>query len=51
MMKDCSLVLVPSAGYGRRTILGLIGPLRMDYEKSIAILEAIAGDLDDSLIN
>jgi len=51
MMKDCSLVLVPSAGYGRRAILGLIGPLRMDYEKSIAILEAIAGDLDDSLIN
>ncbi|NLB83184.1 MAG: heat-inducible transcription repressor HrcA [Synergistaceae bacterium] len=49
-MKDCSLVLLPSAGYGRRAVLGLIGPLRMDYEKSIAILEAIAENLDDSLV-
>ncbi len=50
-MKECSLVLVPASGYGRRTILGLIGPLRMDYEKSISILETIAEDLDDSLVN
>lgn len=49
-MKECSLLLVPSSGYGRRTILGLIGPLRMDYEKSIAILETIAEDLDDIVI-
>ncbi len=49
-MKDCSLVLVPSAGYGRRAVLGLIGPLRMDYEKSIAILESIAENLNDSLV-
>jgi len=50
-MKECSLVLVPASGCGRRTILGLIGPLRMDYEKSISILETIAEDLDDSLVN
>lgn len=50
-MKDCSLVLIPSLGYGRRTILGLIGPLRMDYEKSIAILETIAEDLDDTFVH
>ena len=49
-MKECSLVLVPSPGYGRRTILGLIGPLRMDYEKSITIVEAIAEGLDDSIV-
>ncbi|MBL3540454.1 heat-inducible transcriptional repressor HrcA [Aminivibrio sp.] len=50
-MKECSLVLVPASGYGRRTILGLIGPLRMDYEKSISILEAIAEELDKALVN
>ncbi len=50
-MKDCSLVLLPSQSCGMRTILGLIGPLRMDYEKSISILESIAEDLDDSLAN
>lgn len=49
-MKECSLVLVPSPGYGRRAILGLIGPLRMDYEKSITIVEAIAEGLDDSIV-
>ena len=49
-MKDCSLVLVPSQGAGMKAILGLIGPLRMDYEKSISILESIAGELDDPLV-
>lgn len=49
-MKQLSLVLVPASGQSRRAILGLIGPLRMDYEKSIAILETLAEDLDDMLV-
>ncbi len=49
-MKQLSLVLVPATGQSRRAILGLIGPLRMDYEKSIAILETLAEDLDDMLV-
>lgn len=48
-MRDCALLLVPS-GLGKRTILGLIGPIRMDYEKSIAVLESLAEGLDDSLV-
>ncbi len=49
-MKQLSLVLSPASGPGARAILGLIGPLRMDYEKSISILEALAEDLDDVLV-
>ncbi|MDI9370602.1 MAG: heat-inducible transcriptional repressor HrcA [Synergistota bacterium] len=49
-MRQFSLVLAPSSGTGARAILGLIGPLRMDYEKSISILEALAEDLDDMLV-
>lgn len=46
-MKDCSLLLMPS-GLGRRAILGLIGPIRMDYERSITMLELLAEGLGDS---
>ncbi len=46
-MKDCSLLLMPS-GLGRKAILGLIGPIRMDYERSITMLELLAEGLGDS---
>ncbi len=36
-----SALFTSSAGKGTRTILGLIGPVRMDYEKAITALETV----------
>jgi len=44
-MRDYSLLFNVVDAAGCRMILGLIGPLRMDYEGSIATLEAISKDL------
>ena len=44
-MRDYSLLFDVVDAAGCRMILGLIGPLRMDYEGSIATLEAISKDL------
>lgn len=46
-MRDYSLLFDVVDGVGCRMILGLIGPLRMDYESSIATLEAISKDLKE----
>jgi heat-inducible transcriptional repressor len=45
-MKDCSLVLASSASKDRRVIVGIVGPLRMDYEGAIAALEGVLAGLD-----
>lgn len=45
-MKDCSVVMASSSIGSRRSIVGLIGPVRMNYEHSIAVLEAVLGGLD-----
>jgi len=44
-MKDCSLVLASSESGAKRTILGVIGPVRMDYEKTIGVLELLCEHL------
>lgn len=48
-LRECSMVLVPAVTSGQRTVLGLLGPLRMDYERSISILESVAESLEESL--
>lgn len=46
-MHDCSVVLATANTGGRKAILGLIGPVRMNYESSIAVLETVLEGLRD----
>jgi heat-inducible transcriptional repressor len=50
-MQECSILMVPSRKRGRRTVLGVIGPMRMDYEKTISILEAMMADLEEENVD
>ena len=45
-MEDNAMILIPARPRQQRAVLGLIGPLRMDYEKSISILESVADVLN-----
>ena len=40
-ISSCSVVTAASSSKGQRAVLGLIGPMRMDYERSIALLETM----------
>lgn len=44
-MSDCSVLMASSVDKGRKTVLGLIGPVRMDYEYAISVLEGLLGGL------
>ncbi|SDY06883.1 heat-inducible transcription repressor HrcA [Acetomicrobium thermoterrenum DSM 13490] len=44
-MKDCSLVLASAESGVKRTIIGVIGPVRMDYEGTIGVLELLCEQL------
>ncbi|MDR1376482.1 MAG: heat-inducible transcriptional repressor HrcA [Synergistaceae bacterium] len=44
-MGDSAMILIPAQTRQQKTVLGLIGPLRMDYERSITILEAMVDAL------
>jgi heat-inducible transcriptional repressor len=44
-MGDNAMILIPAQARQQKAVLGLIGPLRMDYEHSIAILEAMVDAL------
>lgn len=46
-MSDNSMILIPARPRQQKAVLGLIGPMRMDYEKSINILETVAEALDE----
>jgi heat-inducible transcriptional repressor len=46
-MHDCSVVLATANAGGGKAILGLIGPVRMNYESSIAVLETVLEGLRD----
>ena len=50
-MRHCSLVLASSGDIDQRTILGIIGPQRMDYEKVITVLDKVLTDLSTSEIS
>ena len=46
-MEDNAMILIPARPRQQKAVLGLIGPLRMDYEKSISVLESVAEVLDE----
>lgn len=46
-MEDNAMILIPARLRQQRAVLGLIGPMRMDYERSINILESVAEVLDE----
>ncbi|MBQ6772506.1 MAG: heat-inducible transcription repressor HrcA [Synergistaceae bacterium] len=46
-MEDNAMILIPARLRQQKAVLGLIGPLRMDYEKSINVLESVADALDE----
>lgn len=46
-MQESAMILIPARPRQQRAVLGLIGPLRMDYERSISVLESVAEALDE----
>jgi heat-inducible transcriptional repressor len=46
-LEDFSVVLSSSSSEGERTMLGVIGPKRMNYEKVISMLDGVLQDLVD----
>ncbi|MDR3255257.1 MAG: heat-inducible transcriptional repressor HrcA [Synergistaceae bacterium] len=46
-MENCAVVLSSSISGGQRTMLGVIGPKRMNYEKVISVLDRVMRDLVD----
>lgn len=46
-MEDSAMILIPARPRQQKAVLGLIGPLRMDYERSISVLESVADALDE----
>lgn len=45
-MQDCSVMMSTSTVGGRKATVGLVGPLRMNYASSIAVLEVVLNELD-----
>lgn len=46
-LENCSVVLSTSSSEGEQTMLGVIGPKRMNYEKVISILDRVLQDIGD----
>jgi heat-inducible transcriptional repressor len=44
-MENCAVVLSSSSSEGQKTMLGVIGPKRMNYEKVISVLDRVLQDL------
>ena len=44
-MRNCSVVMSSTTTEGERTMLGVIGPKRMNYEKVISVLDRVLQDL------
>ncbi|MDY3869456.1 MAG: heat-inducible transcriptional repressor HrcA [Pyramidobacter sp.] len=45
-MQGCSVMMSTASEQGRKAVVGLIGPLRMNYQHSIAVLEAVLSALN-----
>jgi heat-inducible transcriptional repressor len=45
-LQNCSMVLSSSTDEGTRTILGVIGPKRMNYERVISVLDRVLRDME-----
>ncbi|MBQ6910118.1 MAG: heat-inducible transcription repressor HrcA, partial [Synergistaceae bacterium] len=46
-MEDNAMILIPAQLRQQKAVLGLIGPMRMDYERSISVLESVASALNE----
>ncbi|MCL2767603.1 MAG: heat-inducible transcriptional repressor HrcA [Synergistaceae bacterium] len=46
-IKDNSIIFLPAKACGQQAVIGIIGPLRMDYERSISILEGIVAAMEE----
>ncbi|MBQ7543608.1 MAG: heat-inducible transcription repressor HrcA [Synergistaceae bacterium] len=46
-MEDNAMILIPARPRQQKAVLGLIGPMRMDYERSIHVLESVAEALEE----
>jgi heat-inducible transcriptional repressor len=44
-MENCAVVLSSSSSEGQKTMLGVIGPKRMNYEKVISVLDRVLRDI------
>ena len=50
MPKDCSMVTATYSANGAKVgTYGVIGPLRMDYQKVVSVLEGVGKILEDML--
>lgn len=45
VMQGCSVMVSTATGGGRKSMVGLVGPLRMNYANSIAVLKAVLDGL------
>ena len=45
-LQNCSMVLSSSSDEGTRTILGVIGPKRMNYARVISVLDSVLCDME-----
>lgn len=48
-MQNCSVMMSTATGGGRKAVVGLVGPLRMNYENSIAVMEAVLDGLNHAV--
>lgn len=46
-LENCSVVMSTGSSAGERTMLGVIGPKRMNYEKIISILDKVLCDITE----
>lgn len=48
-LRSCSVVMSSATADGSQTMLGVIGPKRMNYEKVISVLDRVLSDISESL--
>lgn len=46
-LENCSVVMSTSSTEGQQTMLGVIGPKRMNYEKVISVLDRVLADITE----
>ena len=46
-IKDNSIIFLPAKACRQQAVIGIIGPLRMDYERSISVLEGIVAAMEE----
>ena len=46
-IKDNSIIFIPAKACKQQAVIGIIGPLRMDYERSISVLEGIVEAMEE----